>query len=171
MFLLPLRASLPIPLSFMSHTIQPATRADFDAIRALLPRLADFEVPINRNPKDLWQGDQELFNDWAAGKRDDVDVLVATESNQVLGAAIVSYRKEMLSGEPSAHLEVLVLAKESEGKGIASALMKQTEKWVMQKGAHSMSLHVFANNTRARALYEKEGYLGELLRYQKQFTE
>jgi ribosomal protein S18 acetylase RimI-like enzyme len=30
-----------------------------------------------------------------------------------------------------------------------------------------MTLHVFANNERARSVYERTGYAGELLRYVK----
>jgi ribosomal protein S18 acetylase RimI-like enzyme len=34
-------------------------------------------------------------------------------------------------------------------------------------GALTMTLHVFAANTRARGLYENTGYDGELMRYIK----
>jgi ribosomal protein S18 acetylase RimI-like enzyme len=32
-----------------------------------------------------------------------------------------------------------------------------------------MTLHVFANNERARSVYDRFGYSGELLRYVKRF--
>jgi DNA-binding transcriptional ArsR family regulator len=44
------------------------------------------------------------------------------------------------------------------------------ERDVRARGALSMSLHVFARNTRARAVYERAGYSGELMRYIKHFS-
>ena len=83
---------------------------------------------------------------------------------------MISFRKELLSGDPSAHLEVLALDQPAEGHGIATALMQETERLATANGALSMSLHVFANNTRARSLYERQGFDGELLRYHKPLT-
>ena len=154
----------------MNITIEQAQPANLETILKLLPRLASFDVPVNRNPDHLWQGDAELFRDWAAGNRLDVHVRVAIAAEQIVGVAMVSFRKELLSSEPSAHLEVLVVDKSAEGQGVASALMDDIEKYSANKGAKWMSLHVFANNTRARAVYERHGFEGELLRYSKQLV-
>jgi len=154
----------------MSITIQPADKENISAILALLPRLANFDVPTNRNPDHLWQGDADLFRDWAAGNRADVEVRVAIVNEELVGASMVSFRKELLSGEPSAHLEVLVVDKKAEGRGIAAALITDIEKFAVSKGAQWMSLHVFANNTRARAVYERHEFEGELLRYIKKLN-
>ncbi len=151
----------------MNHTIVSADAGDSNAILKLLPRLADFDVPTQRRPEDLWQGDADMFRAWVAGERPDIEVLVAKVYTKIVGCAIVSFRKELLSGEPSAHLEVLVLCQSAEGQGIATALMEETEVLCKNKGAKWMSLHVFSNNTRARALYERQGFDGELLRYSK----
>jgi len=151
----------------MDVKIRTATAADKDAVIELLPRLADFDVPKHRNPDHLWQGDATMFGDWLTGSRPDVETLVAHFEGIVVGVAMLSIGKELLSGEPSAHLEVLAVAKAAEGKGIGSALMVSSERLAIEKGAKSMSLHVFANNMKARALYERKGFDGELLRYSK----
>ena len=156
----------------MKYTISEAKTQDLDAIEVLLPRLADFDVPTHRVKEHLWHGDRDMVRDWAAGKRDDVNVIVATSQDErkVIGVAVISFRKELLSGGPSAHLEVLALDQPAEGHGIATALMQETERLATANGALSMSLHVFANNTRARSLYERQGFDGELLRYHKPLT-
>ncbi len=151
----------------MDYQLRAATANDEDAILKLLPRLAEFNLPNNRNPKHLWEGDAKMFLEWVEGTRPDIDVSVAVSNNQVIGVAIVSERKELLSGEPSAHLEVLALDKSAEGFGVGTALMNEADKLAQNRGAKSITLHVFANNTRARALYERQGYDGELLRYIK----
>lgn len=137
-------------------------------MRALLPRLASFEVPEIRNPDHLWHGDRELLNAWLDDKSPSVLVEVAVdESEQVQGLTITSLREELLSHEPSAHLEVLAISAAAEGIGMGNALLTSAQKNAKLHGARSMSLHVFSNNSRARALYERAGFDGELLRYFK----
>lgn len=148
----------------MNYSIRLATPDDIEEIASIITRLADFEVPEKRNPDHLWQGDLKMFHEWADGERDDVDVCVASTDEQLIGVAMISARKELLSAEPSAHLEALALAKSAEGFGIASALLDEVDSLAKLRGATSITLHVFANNTRARALYERKGFDGELIR-------
>lgn len=91
----------------------------------------------------------------------------APSQGKVIGASIVSYKPELLNGKASAHLEVMVVDKDVEGQGVASALMKHAQKMAAINGARSMSLHVFATNTNARTFYEKHDFDGELMRYSK----
>lgn len=151
----------------MDYLIRQGTPNDAAEIEALLPRLADFDVPVARTSEQLWHGDRDLVRQWAQGVREDVDVAVAICDDKVVGVAVNSQRKELLNGEPSVHLEILALHTSAEGYGIGSALMKEVESMALSRGARSISLHVFAANTRARALYERHGYDGELIRYFK----
>lgn len=151
----------------MEYSIRMATPNDATHIVALMPRLADFNIPIIRKPEDLWHGDLKLVKQWAEGSRIDVDVCVAEASNKVVGVAVLTERSELLTGEPSAHLEILALDKSAEGFGIASALMAEVDVLAKARGAQTVTLHVFASNTKARALYERKGYDGELIRYIK----
>ncbi len=154
----------------MDYSIRMATLDDVDAIVSIMPRLADFNVPENRNPDHLWQGDVNMLHEWANGQRNDMAVCVACTANGVAGVAMLSMRKELLSAEPSAHLEVLALEKSAEGHGIATALMDEVDRLAKDRGAKSITLHVFANNTKARALYERKGFEGELIRCIKHLT-
>lgn len=151
----------------MNYSIREGTQADAPEIIALLPRLADFDIPTHREPEHLWHGDRSLIEQWAKGDRPEVDIAVAVCDDSIVGIAVVSAKNEMLSGEPSAHLEVLAIDASAEGNGIGAALMKETDSIALKRGARSISLHVFSSNTRARALYERHGFEGELLRYYK----
>lgn len=148
----------------MDYSLRMATPDDVDGIASIMPRLADFNVPENRNPDHLWQGDLKMVHEWARGERDDVDVCVASTAKKVIGVAMLSMRKELLSSEPSVHLEVLALHKSAEGFGIGAALMDEVDRLAKNRGAKSVTLHVFANNTKARALYERKGFDSELIR-------
>jgi ribosomal protein S18 acetylase RimI-like enzyme len=152
----------------MTYQIRPATAADVDQILELFPRLAAFELPAKRSAEDLWRGDAELLRAWGAGAAPQCLVYVAADTeHDIVGIAMAQLREELLSHAPSAHLEVLVVRDDAEGQGIGKALIHTIEQAVQEQGARSITLHVFASNTRARAVYERMGYQGELIRYIK----
>ncbi len=151
--------------------IRKATPNETEAMLALFPRLADFEIPAQRIAKHLWQGDAALLRAWSRGEAPHCLVWVAVDDhNAILGVALVSLREELLSHEPSAHLEVIVVDDRAEGNGIGQALIREAEQAARERGALTMTLHVFASNTRARQVYERLGYSGELIRYIKYLT-
>lgn len=138
-----------------------------EAMLALLPRLADYDIPPSRDARDLWRHDEALLRQWQAGNADCIVHVAVDANDEVVGLSLVRLRAELLSGAPSAHLEALALDKRAEGKGIAQALLQRAEEASLAQGAGSMTLHVFAVNRRARKLYERAGYDGELMRYIK----
>ena len=153
----------------MSYRVRAATPADLEAIRALLPRLAEFDIPERRAPEDLWRGDEQMLLRWRDGGEPKLLAHVAEGTDgAVLGVAIARLREELLSHDPSAHLEILAVATGAEGQGIGGALTTAIEENARARGAETMTLHVFGVNTRARRLYEKLGYEGELIRYIKE---
>jgi ribosomal protein S18 acetylase RimI-like enzyme len=151
--------------------IRDAQLADGDAMLALMPRLAEFDVPETRNPEHLWKDDAKMLRRWLAGEEECLVHVATDKTLGVVGFSIVRLRSELLSHEPSAHLEAIAVDKRAEGAGVAQALLKAAERSAIAHGALSMTLHVFANNTRARDFYDRAGYDGELMRYIKHIGE
>ncbi len=152
----------------MKTGVRKARQSDGEAMLALLPRLAAFDIPESRNPEHLWTSDAALMRDWLDGKTENVLMHVAEdETGTVIGIAMVTLRPELLSHEPSAHLEAIAVADGAEGRGVGQLLLQAAEKDAAAKGAQTITLHVFASNTRARGFYERSGYDGELMRYIK----
>ncbi len=152
--------------------VRPARVDDREAILAMMPRLAAFDVPASRDPKHLWMSDARLFERWCEGEEDTCLVQVAVDGeDKVVGLAMATLRPELLSKEPSSHLEAIAVAEGMAGLGIGRLLLDAIEDRVRARGALSMSLHVFASNARARGFYEKSGYHGELMRYIKPLDE
>ena len=77
---------------------------------------------------------------------------------------MVSKREEMLSHDPSAHLEAIDVDPRALGTGLGKRLMRHCEARVRELGATSLTLHVFQRNARARALYAAEDFDEELIR-------
>ncbi len=156
----------------MSVYVRRATSDDGDAILALMPRLASFDVPKSRNPVDLWRSDAAMFQRWLDGQAAECFVHVAVDDAQkILGFTLVSLRPESLSHEPSAHLEAIAVGEGAEGMGVGQALLAAAENEAKAHGALTITLHVFASNIRARGFYEKSGYDGELIRYIKELAD
>ena len=155
----------------MSIRVEAADPQDCEAMLELFPRLASFELPNGRNPGHLWGGDAEMLRDWASAGKDDCLVHVAKDSDGlIVGVTMVTLGPELLSHAPSAHLEVIVVAENAEGRGVGKALLDAAEAGARERGALSMSLHVFATNVRARRVYERAGFDEELIRCIKPFT-
>ena len=152
----------------MKYNIRSATAEDGSAMIALLPRLAAFEIPSHREARHLWESDQVLLETWLAGEAEHCQVHVAVdEADRVIGLTLTSLGSELLSREPSAHLEAIVVSETSQGVGVGEALLSNAEAAAKGGGALSLTLNVFATNRRARNLYERLGYTGELIRHIK----
>jgi ribosomal protein S18 acetylase RimI-like enzyme len=152
------------------YTIRPATLADLVPMSALLPELADFDIPPRRIPEDLWHGDAQLLKDALEGETDSSFAHVAaTQDDTIVGLTLVTMRDELMSHAPSAHLEAIVVSPNVRGTGLGRRLLAHAEAEVKARGAQSLSLHVFAANHRARGLYNAEGFDSELIRAIKWF--
>lgn len=148
-------------------TFRPAGPEDAATLAHMLPQLADFDIPSNRQPEQLWASDLELMTAILAGKNPDSFIEVAIDPKQpqtVLGLAMITLREELFSHEPSAHLEALVVNAEARGLGIGRKLLTHTEQCVRAHGARTLTLHVFSDNHRARSLYDAFDFDSELIR-------
>lgn len=153
--------------------IRPGVAADETALLAMLPRLAEFELSPRRNSTDLWHSDAELVVAHLAGDAPQCLLLVAEDTRaqppKVAGLALVSLQAEFMSHEPGSHLEAVAVAKGMEGRGVGRALLEAAEQGARERGAQSMTLHVFNANTRAHKLYEAIGFESEMQRCIKWF--
>ena len=152
----------------MIYSLRPARPEDAPVLRALLPQLAEFDVPKNRQTNDLWQGDVRLMEKLLAGEADNSHVIVAADASDTpIGMAMYTIKPELLSGERSGHLEALVVHENHLRAGLGKRLIESVESDAAQHGATGLSLHVFSNNTRARSLYEACGFDEEIVRCYK----
>lgn len=148
--------------------IRDAVVGDGDAMLALIPRLAAFDIPEGRIPEHLYQDDEALLRRWLARDEEECLVQVAVDDNDVvLGFTLTRLRPDALSHEPSAHLEAIAVSADAEGQGVGRALLEANEANARKHGARSLTLHVISTNSRARSFYERSGYFGEMFRYIK----
>lgn len=141
---------------------------DEPELLALAGRLADFELPPWRTEREIARCKDSLIRAALRQEAGEAGILVARHAcGEVLGFTLVAPRPDPFSGEQRAHLEVLVVAEDLEGTGVADALLRSTERQAAEAGYTVMSLGLFANNRRARSFYTRHGYEPELLGYRK----
>ena len=152
----------------MPYTIRSATPQDETALSKLLPLLADFVVPNNRNPKDLWYGDYKLMKKSLAGKAENTSILLAADNmDNAIAIAMYTLKPDILSSATGAHLEAVAVHPDHTRQGIARDLIAACTDAAKQQGASFMSLNVFSNNVSARALYKACEFDEELIRCYK----
>ena len=89
-------------------------------------------------------------------------VFVAEESDGTpLGFLHVHSAHDFFTGEEHGHVSDVVTARGEEGRGIGRALMEAGEAWSRERGHRLLTLNVFADNARARGLYERIGYAAD----------
>jgi ribosomal protein S18 acetylase RimI-like enzyme len=152
-------------------SLRDATPADLPFLRALAARLVDFGELTTRDPAAVVTSSErtleEAVTQVAQGSAT-VAVLVAVEPNGTrLGCVQMQRGEEHFSGQPEVYVGVLAVTAEAEGRGVARALTAGVEAWARQQGCARIALEVFAANGRARAFYERSGFVEDSLRVVK----
>jgi GNAT superfamily N-acetyltransferase len=161
----------------VSISIRPATAADRDFVLELADRLVDgFDAPSHRTKPELIEGDRRALAEWfdtafktaegsLAEARSAEAMYIAELAGKPAGVAYLVTPVDYFNLRPHAHLSVLAVAKEAEGKGVGSALLEKSVEWAKQRGSDRLTLSALVTNARARALYERKGFGGEYIRY------
>lgn len=151
----------------MPITIRPAVPADRGFVVRLANRLADFDPAPWRTRAELIAGDRRALESWFDAPAEGEAMLIAELDGTPSGCAYLLSVVDYFTGQSHGHLSVLAVSEMAEGRGVGSALLDACEFWARTRGSDRLTLHAMVANTRARHLYERRGYVGELIRYVK----
>jgi ribosomal protein S18 acetylase RimI-like enzyme len=148
--------------------IRPARADDLPTLSSLTVRLAEFPIPMWRTGAQVIDAERTAVTRALTAGSPDAPILVAEDTaGRVLGFAYLETHQDYFTGLFHAHVSILVVAGTAEGRGVGRALLSAAEAWARERGDPFITLNVFAQNVRARALYERLGYGAETLRYVK----
>ncbi len=101
-------------------------------------------------------------------KRGVASILVYDQDGAVVANSVVLYRR----GSSIGRIYSLVVHPNTQGRGVARALLKAAESAALSKGCTSLRLEVRADNHAALALYAKTGYIpfGQVNNYYQDHT-
>lgn len=102
-------------------------------------------------------------------EQDGTAIFIAEDENhQPLGLIHLFMGSDYYQKTPHAHISDLIVATGAEGRGVGESLMQAGETWAKDHGFHWLTLSVFAQNVRARKLYERMGFGEDIVKYVKE---
>lgn len=146
-------------------TIRPAQPSDREFVLAMADRLVSFDVPSFRTKDELADGDRRALAEWFREPKPGEALFVAELDGRPAGCAYLVTLVDYFNERPHAHLSVLAVSAEAEGKGVGSALLDRSEAWARERGSDRLTLSALVTNSRARGIYERRGFSGEYIRY------
>jgi GNAT superfamily N-acetyltransferase len=150
--------------------IRLAKPVDRERLLGLIPRLRSFGTVPLRSAEDLDAGEIRTLKRYfdAPGPVDGARLWVAeSPAGSVEGAAYAERVTDYFTQELHAHLGILMVSENAEGRGVARLLLQTVENWARLSGSRFLSLNVFAGNERARSFYEHASFRLDTLRYVK----
>jgi ribosomal protein S18 acetylase RimI-like enzyme len=149
--------------------IRPAQPADREFVLNLTPRLTQgFTLPPGRTAEEVEQAEARTLAAALERPSADTALLIAERPDGHRGGMVyVQQPVDYFRQHPHAHVAILTVSAEWEGQGAGRALLEAAEGWARSQGVEMITLHVFVGNERARAVYERQGYAAETLRYVK----
>ena len=124
-----------------------------------------FDVPAWREKPELVEGDRRALEAWFDVQQENEAMYVAELDGRPAGCAYLVTLVDYFTLSPHAHLSVLAVTAEAEGRGVGTALIDRSIAWAKERGSDRLTLSALVTNSRARALYERKGFAGEYIRY------
>jgi ribosomal protein S18 acetylase RimI-like enzyme len=146
--------------------VRPFSDEDQPFLTRVAPRIHPGQTVSPRDPAAL----DRFFSDLQRSRllsEPGAEAFVATIDGVPCGLVSVHPDKDYFTGHPRAYVDILVVAREAEGKGVGRALMDHVESWARVNAFREVVLDVFADNQRAIAFYERQGYLPDHIRMAK----
>lgn len=148
--------------------IRTATPDDTDFILSLAPRFVEFKLPPKRAKRATLAA---IRADIARALRepspDDHFFISAGHDGTPAGFLHLHLQRDFFSGAQACHVSDLAVAPGHDGRGIGRALLVHAEAWAQQNHCKFLTLSVFPDNTRARALYDRCGFVTDLVHMAK----
>jgi ribosomal protein S18 acetylase RimI-like enzyme len=148
----------------MRVAIRSASPADRAFLTTLAERLADFDRPPWRSHAEIADGDRRALLEAIDTPRPGTQLFIAELEGRPAGCVLMWTLEDYFSQQWHAHVSVIAVTRDAEGRGVGRALMEHAERWARDRGHSSLTLSVFAGNQRAQALYERSGYTIEMHR-------
>ena len=147
-------------------SLRPATVDDAAGLTELAARLTAFELPRWRTSSEIVNAELAAMQAAVRAGDPDSEVFIAERGGICVGCLHVLKDVDFF-GRAHAHVSVVSVTEAAQGTGVGRALLAHADRWAHERGLGFVTLNVFADNARARRLYERVGFETELVKYVK----
>lgn len=149
-------------------TIRPATADDVDFILSLAPRFVSFKLPRGRRKRATQAAiHADIERALREARRGEHFFLAENMDEERVGFLHLQVHRDFFSGARACHVSDLAVASGHDGRGIGRTLLTYAETWAGKHRCMLLTLSVFPDNLRARALYDRAGFRADLIRMTK----
>lgn len=150
----------------MNIQTRPFDTTDIDFIESLIPRFSEFELPHWRTKAEIDNTNLKSLQEAMKMSHPDSAIFIAADENENRAGFIhLQLQKDYFNGGKVAYISDVAVEPNFEGRGVGRTLLEKAREWANEQECSLISLHVFANNTRARKIYEKLGFREEVIKY------
>jgi ribosomal protein S18 acetylase RimI-like enzyme len=151
--------------------IRSASANDQDFILSLVPRLVEFGPPAWRDVAQMITTDIQVLSGQLSNPPPDSAFYIAEdEQGFPLGFIHLQTGTDYYHHEKHGHIANVIVSPEGEGRGIGRMLIETGEEWARTQGYGWLTLSVFAQNVRAREVYQRLGYGEDIMKYVKKLN-
>jgi GNAT superfamily N-acetyltransferase len=144
--------------------IRPAAPGDRAWLISLSARLHEFGPPAWRSRQSMDRAEARYLEQALREPTPNVLILVAEDAHgEPLGFVYLHTATDYFTREIHSHVSDLVVVSAAEGLGVGTALLRAAEAWAVKRHHRLLTLNVFMANQRARALYERAGFLPDTI--------
>jgi GNAT superfamily N-acetyltransferase len=149
-------------------TVREARPDDRAFLLKAAERLSSFPLPAWRTREEVVAADVRTLDGFLASAPSGSRLLIAEAGDGTpLGFIFLETMEDYFTQTRHGHVGIVAVTEEAEGRGVGRILLEAAEAWAREQGFTRLSLNVFEENRRARAVYEHFGYAPETLRYLK----
>lgn len=148
--------------------IRAAHPSDRNWLIPLSARLHEFGSQTWRSPDAIDRAVALSLEQVLAEPSSDAELRVAENAHHDPLGFVHLRAATDFTGELHSYVSDLVVSSAAQGRGVASALLREAESWALRKGHRLLALNVFTANDRARELYERVGFVADTIRMIKQ---
>jgi len=152
----------------MAISVRSFVPSDRNFILSLVSRFSEFELPDWRESDDIDNTNRlALIKAMEQPEPESAIFIAEDETDGLAGFIHLQTRIDYFSGEKQGYISDVAVDSSFEGRGIGHMLLKTAENWSREQGYALLTLFVFAGNTHALRVYEKNGFAQDIIRYAK----
>lgn len=155
-------------ISFPTRTVSTRgfAKSDEPFLTGTAERLNPGATTSPRDQQDLQSYISNLDGD-ALLAEPNAEAFVAMIGTEPAGIIAVQPDADYFTNHARAHVDFLVVARETEGQGVGRALISYVERWARERGLAEVVLDAFGGNAGAIAFYERSGFSPDHIRLTK----